>query len=141
MIQEIIILSNTGIPLFNYTIDDNLNKKYDYRLIASYFDQICRFTRYKFNQSLVTLKIGKNEFYFYTSPDKVCHLVIKTDNKKMNKKTVDLFAKEILDKFSSKFKMKLIEFNGNINVFKSFTKDIERLIKTKNLKSITSRLF
>jgi hypothetical protein len=130
LIQEIIILSDTGIPLFNYAIDDSFNKKYDYRLIASYFDQICRFTRHKFNQSLVTLKIGENEFHFYTSPDK-----------KMKKKIVDQFAKEILDKFSSKFKMKLIDFNGNINIFKSFSKDVERLVKSKSIKSITSRLF
>lgn len=141
LIQEIIFLSNTGIPLFNYAIDNSFNKEYDYRLIGSYFDQICRFTRYKFNQSLVTLKIGKNEFYFYTHPDKVCHLIIKTDNKKIKKKNVDQFAKDILDKFTSKFKMKLLDFNGNVNIFKSFSKDIEKLIKSRSIKSITSRLF
>ncbi|MFX1353868.1 MAG: hypothetical protein ACFFGP_07915, partial [Promethearchaeota archaeon] len=95
---------------------------------------------YKFNQSLVTLKIGKSEFYFYTHSEKICHVIIRTE-KKIKKKTVDQFAYEILDKFSSKFKRNLIDFNGNINIFKPFSKDIERIIKSKGIKSITSRFF
>jgi len=139
LIQEIIILSNTGIPLFNYAVDSSFNKRYDYRLIASYFDQMCRFTKYKFNQSLVTLKIGKSEFYFYTHSEKICHLIIRTDNKKIKKKTIDQFAHELLNKFTSKFKKNLLDFNGNVNIFKPFSKDIERIIKSKGLKSIISR--
>ena len=126
MIQEIIIISNTGIPLFNYRIDDKLNENYDYRLIASYFDQICRFTRYGFNESLVTLKLNKSEFYFYTHPEKLCHLIIKVDDKKIKKKMIDHLANELFDKFILKFKKSLIHFNGNIDPFKLFKETSDR---------------
>ena len=136
MIQEIIIISNTGIPLFNYTIAGKLNENYDYRLIASYFDQICRFTRYGFNESLVTLKLNKSEFYFYTHPEKFCHMIIKVDDKKLKKKLIDTLADELFNKFVLKFKNNLIHFNGNINRFKSFKEDIEVILKEKGLKPL-----
>lgn len=138
MIQEIIILSNTGVPLFNYVLDVDFEETYDYRLIASYFDQICRFTKYGFKQSLVTLKMDKSEFYFYTHSEKLCHLIIKTDNKKVKKESIDQLAQEIFSRFALKFKTNLIYFNGNINIFKSFSKDIEKLLSSEGIKSLLS---
>jgi len=138
LIQEIIILSNTGIPLFNHALDDNFNEKYDYRLIASYFDQICRFTKYRFSESLVTLKLNKSEFNFYTHPEKLCHLIVRVDNKSMRKKLVDRLAQKIFEKFTAKFKRYLVDFNGNINIFKSFSNDLEEVLKSKGIRSLLS---
>ena len=138
MIQEIIILSNTGIPLFNHTLDGTFNEKYDYRLIASYFDQICRFTKYRFSESLVTLKLNKSEFYFYTHPEKLCHLIVKVDDKNTKKKSMDRLAQEIFNKFTAKFRRYLVDFNGNINIFKSFSNDLEELLKSKGIRSLLS---
>lgn len=140
MIQEIIILSNTGIPLFNHKLDGNFNEKYDYRLIASYFDQICRFTKYRFSESLVTLKLNKSEFYFYTHPEKLCHLIVKVDDKNTRKKSIDRLAQEIFNKFTAKFKKYLVDFNGNIDIFKSFSNDLEEILKSKGIKALLSNL-
>jgi len=137
LIQEIIILSNTGIPLFCHKFQDNLNKTYNYQLIASYFDQICRFTKYGFKESLNTLKMNKSVFYFYTHPHSHFHLILKCeskiDQKKFKKKSVDKIAKEIFDKFLTKFRTELINFNGNISHFKSFSEDIEQMVKPKGI--------
>ncbi len=140
MIQEIIILSNTGIPLFNHALDSTSNERYDYRLIASYFDQICRFTKYRFSESLVTLKLNKSEFYFYTHPEKLCHLIVKVDDKNTRKKSIDRLAKEIFDKFTAKFRGYLLDFNGNITIFKSFSNDLEEVLKSKRIRSLLSNL-
>lgn len=136
MIQEIIIISNTGIPLFNYTLERSSNNKYDYRVIASYFDQICRFTKYRFKESLVTLIMDKSEFYFYTHPEKLCHLIIKIDNEKLKKESIDQLAWEIFNRFVLKYKKNLIDFKGNINIFKPFSKNIEKLLRSEKIKSL-----
>lgn len=137
MIQEIIILSNTGIPLFCHNFQDNLNKNYNYQLIASYFDQICRFTKYGFKDSLNTLKMNKSVFYFYTHPQSHFHLIFKCDSKidqkKFKKKLIDKIANEIFEKFLNKFRTELMNFNGNVSNFKSFSEDIEQMVKPKGI--------
>ncbi|MFW9938103.1 MAG: hypothetical protein ACFFD5_10675 [Candidatus Thorarchaeota archaeon] len=137
MIQEIIILSNTGIPLFCHNFQENLSNNYNYQLIASYFDQICRFTKYGFKESLNTLKMDKSVFYFYTHPQSHFHLILKCESKidqnKFKKKSIDKIAEEIFEKFLNKFKTELRNFNGNVALFKSFSEDIAQMVKPKGI--------
>jgi len=104
-------------------------------VIASYFDQICRFTKYGFNESLNTLKMNKSVFYFYTEPETHFHLIFKcdskVDNKKLKKKLIDNIAVKVFDKFLVKFKAELSNFNGNFSQFKSFSLEIDELVKSK----------
>ncbi|MFX0139906.1 MAG: hypothetical protein ACFFDN_40065, partial [Candidatus Hodarchaeota archaeon] len=102
------------------------------------FDQICRFTKYRFSESLVTLKLNKSEFYFYTHPEKLCHLIVRVNDKNTRKKSIDRLAQEIFDKFTAKFKRYLVDFNGNINIFKSFSIDLEEVLRSKGIKSLLS---
>ena len=137
MIQEIIILNDKGVPIFFHNFSGSSNKDGDYHVIASYFDQICRFTKYGFKESLTTLKMNKSVFYFYTDPKSHFHLIIKcdskVDNKKLKKKSIDNIAVKIFDNFFIKFKSELMNFNGNVSPFKSFSKDINEMIKPKGL--------
>jgi len=138
LIQEIIILSNTGIPLFYHDFSGNLNEEnYNYQIIASYFDQICRFTKYGFKESLNTLRMNKSVFFFYTHPETRYHLIFKCDSKiddnKLKRKSIDLIAKNVFEKFLNKFKNELTDFNGNISHFKSFSDDLKQMIKPKGI--------
>ena len=148
MIQEIIILNNKGIPIFCHNFSGSSNKDNNYQLIGSYFDQICRFTKYGFKESLTTLKMKRSVFYFKTHPKTNFHLIIKcdskTNNKKLKKKNIDNIAVKIFDSFFVKFKSELMNFNGNIAPFKIFSKDIDAMIKPKGLLRnfvISSRVF
>ena len=137
MIQEIIILSDKGVPIFFHNFSGSSNKDTDYHLIASYFDQICRFTKYGFKESLNTLKMDKSVFYFYTDPKSHFHLIFKcnseVDNKKLKKKLIDNIAVRVFDKFLYKFKKELVNFNGNFSQFKSFSLDIDEMVKVKGI--------
>lgn len=137
MIQEIIILNNTGVPIFCHNFSGSSNEDNNYQLIGSYFDQICRFTKYGFKESLTTLKMKRSVFYFKTHPRTNFHLILKcdskVDNKKLKKKSIDSIAAKIFDNFLVKFKSELINFNGNIAPFKSFSKDVDKMIKPKGL--------
>jgi len=137
LIQEIIILNNAGVPIFFHDFSGSSNEDNNYQLIGSYFDQICRFTKYGFNESLTTLKMKRSVFYFKTHPKTNFHLIIKcdskTDNKKLKKKSIDNIAIKIFDNFFVKFKSELMNFNGNVAPFKSFSKDIDEMIKSKGL--------
>jgi len=137
LIQDIIILDNKGIPLFHYSLSRNSDKDQNYELIASYFDQICRFAKYGFKESLTTLKMNKTVFYFYTDANRYFHLIFqcdcKVDNKKFRKRTVDNFALELFERFFTKYSQELLNFKGNVAPFKSFSKDVEELAQNKNI--------
>ncbi|MHA1670035.1 MAG: hypothetical protein ACTSV5_05580 [Promethearchaeota archaeon] len=133
MIQEIIILSNDGIPLFQHNFLDNSNSDPNFQIIASYFDQICRFAKYGFQESIDSLKLNKSIFYFHTHPISRVHLIIKTDSKtdsrRSKRKMLNLKANYILNQFVTKYKSFLENFDGNVTRFKSFSKDLENLDK------------
>ena len=135
LIQEIIILSNDGIPLFYHNFLDNLNSDPDYQIIASYFDQICRFAKYGFQESIDSLKLNKSIFYFHTHPFSRVHLIIKcdikTDSSRSKRKILNLKANYILNQFVRKYKSSLENFDGNVTRFKSFSKELENLDKLK----------
>ena len=135
MIQEIIILSNDGIPLFYHNFLDNFNSDPDFQIIASYFDQICRFAKYGFQESIDSLKLKKSIFYFHTHPFSRVHLIIKcdikTDSSRSKRKILNLKANYILNQFVRKYKSSLENFDGNVTRFKSFSKELENLDKLK----------
>ena len=137
MIQEIIILNDKGVPIFFHNFSGSSNLERDYHVIASYFDQICRFTKYGFKESLNTLKMDKSVFYFYTHPKSHFHLIFKceskVDSKKLKKKLIDSIAVKVFDKFLAKFKKELVNFNGNFSQFKSFSLDIDEMVKAKGI--------
>ncbi len=135
MIQKIIILNDEGIPIFFHSFSGSSNEDENYHLIASYFDQICRFTKYGFKESLNTLRMNKSVFYFYTHPPSNFHLIFKcdsrVDSKKQKKRNLDRIAVKLFDQFLAKFKKELINFNGNFSQFKSFSLDIHKIVKSK----------
>jgi len=137
LIQKITLLNDEGIPIFFHNFSGNSNEDEDenYHLIASYFDQICRFTKYGFKESLNTLRMNKSVFYFYTHPTSNYHLIFKCDSrvdkKKLKKKNLDSIAVKVFDKFLSKFKKELNNFNGNFSQFKSFSLDLHDIVKSK----------
>jgi hypothetical protein len=137
LIQEIIILNDKGIPIFCHDFSGSSNEDNKYQLIGSYFDQLCRFAKYGFKESLTTIKMNKSVFYFKTHPNTNFHLIIKCDSKidskKLKKKSIDNIAIKIFDNFFVKFKSELMDFNGNITPFKRFSKDIDEMIKPKGL--------
>ena len=135
MIQEIIILSNDGIPLFYHDFLNNLSSDPDFQIIASYFDQICRFAKYGFQESIDSLKLDKSIFYFHTHPYSRVHLIIKcdikTDSSRSKRKILRLKADYILNQFVKKYQSSLENFDGNVTRFKSFSKVLEELDKIK----------
>ena len=135
MIQKITILNGEGIPIFHTNFSGSSNEDENYQVIASYFDQICRFTKYGFKESLNMLEMNKSVFYFYTDPTSNYHLIFKCDSsrdkKKLKKKNLDRIAVKVFDKFLTKFKKELHNFNGNFSQFKSFSLDVHEIVKSK----------
>jgi len=135
LIQKITLLNDEGIPIFFHNFSGSSNEDENYQLIASYFDQICRFTKYGFKESLNTLRMNKSVFYFYTHPASNYHLIIKCDSrvdkKKLKKRNLDSIAVKVFDKFLTKFQKELNNFNGNFSQFKSFSSDIHDIVRSK----------
>jgi REP element-mobilizing transposase RayT len=81
--------------------------------------------------------MNKSVFYFYTHPESHLHLIFKcdskVDNRKLKKRLIDNIAVRVFDKFLSKFKKELINFNGNFSQFKSFSLEIDEMVKSKSL--------
>jgi len=81
--------------------------------------------------------MNKSVFYFYTDPKSHFHLIFKcnskVDSKKLKKKVIDNIAVRVFDKFLAKFRKELINFNGNFSQFKSFSLDIDDMVKAKGI--------
>ncbi len=137
MIQELTILSSDGIPLFYHNFSDSSSKNQNYQIIASYFEQICRFARFGFKETLNCLKLDKSAFFFYTHPATNIHIICKCksdiDDDIRKKKSLDELAEKILDCFVEKFNKKLKNFDGNITRFKIFNEDLHKLEKLYGL--------
>ena len=133
LIQELTILSSDGIPLFYYNFLDSSTKNPNYQIIGSYFEQICRFARFGFKETLNCLKLDKSAFFFYTHQATSIHIICKCaaeiDNDKTKKRLLDDLAEKILDCFVEKFNKKLEKFDGNISRFKDFNEDLQKLKK------------
>jgi len=135
LIQKITILNDEGIPIFFHNFSSSSQEDENYQLIASYFDQIMRFTKYGFKESLNKLEMNRSVFYFYTHPKSNFHLIFKCDNrvdkKKLKKRNLDRVAAKVFDTFLTKFSKELKNFNGNFSQFKSFSLDVYDIIKSK----------
>ena len=133
MIQELTILSNDGIPLFYHNFVDSSIKNPNYQIIASYFEQICRFARFGFKETLNCLKMDKSAFFFYTHPRTNIHIICKCaaaiDDDRIKRKLLDELAENILNSFVEKFNKKLDNFDGNITRFKEFNEVLHKLKK------------
>lgn len=129
MIQELMIINQAGIALFYHDFLNN-NRLDDEQSLASYFDIICRFTKREFKESLKMLTLDSFIFFFYNHISGF-HLVLKCDNKEIDKKKLELFSEIIIDNFLENYKDYLEDFNGEISKFKSFSNNIIQILDTK----------
>ncbi|MFW9999585.1 MAG: hypothetical protein ACFE9Q_06880 [Candidatus Hodarchaeota archaeon] len=129
MIQELMIINQAGIALFyhNFLNENRLN---DEQSLASYFDIICRFTKREFKESLKMLTLDSLIFFFYTHKSQY-HLVLKFDNEELDKKQLETFSETIIENFLKNYNEVLKDFNGEISHFKSFSKDIMKILAAK----------
>lgn len=129
MIQELMIINQAGIALFYHDFLNN-NRLDDEQSLASYFDIICRFTKRELKESLKMLTLDSFIFFFYNHRSGF-HLVLKCDNKDIDKKQLELFSETIIDNFLKKYKVILEDFNGEISLFKSFSNHLIQILDTK----------
>ncbi|MFX1589104.1 MAG: hypothetical protein ACFFC1_13205 [Promethearchaeota archaeon] len=129
MIQELMIINQAGLALFYHDFLNN-NRLDDEQSLASYFDIICRFTKREFKESLKMLTLDSFIFFFYNHISGF-HLVLKCDNKEVDKKKLELFSETIIDNFLENYKDYLEDFNVEISKFKSFSNQIIQILDTK----------
>ena len=129
MIQEVMMINQAGIALFYHNFVNN-DKLDDEQSLAGYFDIICRFTKREFKESLKMLTLDSFIFFFYNHRSGF-HLVLKCDNKDIDKKQLELFSETIIETFLKKYKDFLKDFNGEISIFKSYSNDIIQILDTK----------
>ncbi|UCC18399.1 MAG: hypothetical protein JSV62_09805 [Promethearchaeota archaeon] len=128
MIQELMIINQAGIALFyhNFINSDNLN---DEQTLASYFDIICRFIKREFKESLKMLTLDSFKFFFYTHKSNY-HLVLKCDNKDIDRNILESFSERTINTFLEKYNHVLENFNGEISLFKSFSVQILEILES-----------
>ncbi len=126
MIREIMIINQSGIALFyqNFINNERLDNE---QSLASYFDIICRFTKQNFKESLKTLTLDSFIFFFYTHSSRY-HLVLKCTNIDIDKNLLESISAKILEEFLEKYRDDLIEFNGEISVFHSFSESLSNIL-------------
>ena len=135
MIRELMIINQSGIALFYHSFINNENVD-DEQSLASYFDIICKFTKRSFRESLRTITLDSFIFFFYTHSSRY-HLVLKCDKIELDNELLESISETIIEEFLDLYKDVLINFNGEISNFHSFSEILIDLIdfKTKNRKN------
>jgi len=130
------IINNSSIALFYYNFLQKSKIKDNYQLIAGFFDQIAHFTKFGLKDDLGLIMMENVFFSFYINPKTNLRIVFKCDkikyeDSKTIKKSLDIIAKKISDKFYDIFKQDLEKFDGNVSRFKVFNKTIDDIFSTK----------
>ncbi|MFX0002194.1 MAG: hypothetical protein ACFE9J_01805 [Candidatus Hermodarchaeota archaeon] len=134
MINELMIINQAGIALFYHNLINN-EQLNDQQSLAGYFDIICRFTKNSFKENLKTLILDSFLFFFYTHNSNY-HLVLKCENIDFDKKVLENVSETIISSFVNEYKDILNNFNGEISCFKSFSKQIIKILN-KEFKDFT----
>lgn len=135
MIDELIILNTEGIPLFYYNFRMSHQEVDDYHLIASFLDQLSKFTKASLKGDLNVLEWKDFSYFFYRGEDLPIELIFKVDHSKIFgnvniiKKPIDMIAKHVIYKFRIKYKDQLENFRGETSQFKPFSKEIDSIFK------------
>ncbi len=135
MIQQLMIINRAGIALFYHNFSGRSNIFKDQQSLASYFDLLCRFTKNQFKESLRTISLDNSIFFFYTHQSGL-HTIFKCDNESFDRELLESLADKIIDNFIKKFKNDLKDFNGEISNFHGFSKILEKVIDSKDIKKI-----
>jgi len=130
MIQEIMILNKAGIALFYHNFTNSKIK--DIQIIASYFDLLCRYTRYNLNETLKSFTLQDRKIFFYSHKSNL-HVVFICKNKEYKEKIFNYLADIIIKKFIRLYNKELEKFNGEVSIFKPFSKELEKTINPKLL--------
>lgn len=128
MIQEIMILNKTGIALFYHNYIER--KIHDIQIFASFFDLICRYTRKNLNTTLKSFTLQDRKIIFYSHKSGL-HVVFICEKKPYKEKIFNYLADIIIEKFLRLYNKQLENFNGEISIFKPFSKVIEQTVNPK----------
>ena len=135
IIDGIWILENdTGICLFEQIYKDFTKKGVSTDLITSFLVALLYFADEAFIDEIQFIKFSKYKIVFEYS-DYVFYVIAINDNVEFSQKVVKKKITEIKERFKKNF-TKYFEGNWdkNISIFNSFSKDLAQIVKQKPLK-------
>ena len=124
MLRHLIIANNSGVALFHHSFCDK--KLFDIQLISGYFDLLCRFSKSEMKASLKSFTVGKKRVIFYAH-DSDIHIIFICKDVKYDEKSLLIFARRLIEDFLKSYKSELRDFNGQISIFRPFSKKVEEL--------------
>ncbi len=134
-ISEIWIINETGKPLFNKSIDSQV----DPALFSGFLSAIQSFVQSSFEGSKIDrLFLGESKISFLYMSEFHIYVVIRTP-KKIKDKEIAKYLEKISYLFISNFKEKLREESSEVSEFREFNKILEENFEeTKVVKRMTN---
>lgn len=130
------IINKGGIALFYHNFLEKSKKQDNYQLIASFLEQIAHLAKFGLKDDLGVIMMSNFFYSYYTHKKSNLLSIFKCDknnydNPKIIKKSLDILANKLIDKFYSEFKKELDVFDGNISQFYSFNNTIEAIFSSE----------
>jgi hypothetical protein len=128
-ISEIWIINQSGVPLFNRSTDIRV----DPALFGGFLTAIQGFIETSFDGShLNNLILGESQLVFlYIDPYKL--FIVVRCPKKINTKEIQVGLEKIRDLFLTKFEGLLEKSVTDLDVFLSFSTDLEKLLESNKM--------
>ncbi len=123
-IDEIWIIDPDGITLFNYS----QKKSEDGALIGGFFSGIYKFLKEIRNEAINSINLGNSKFVFYQSPEGFLFIaqakIMSIDEEIIRR------LKLVESEFFEKYQDILHTWDGNINRFFHFSKNINKVFSS-----------
>jgi hypothetical protein len=123
IINEFWIIMDNGIPLFNYSPDEDL----DPSLMSGFFSAIQQFSSQINNEKegfINSFTFGDSVFNFLINPKYKLFFISKSSNK-IKSKRINKHLNEIEQMFIDKFEEKIKNFDGEVSIFHNFKQKFE----------------
>jgi hypothetical protein len=123
IINEFWIITDHGIPLFNYSP----NKDLDPNLISGFFSAIQKYSSQikDLNEGYInSFSFGDSVFNFLINPKYKLFFISKSSNK-IKSKLINKHLKEIQKMFIGRFEEKINNFDGEVSIFQNFKQKFE----------------
>lgn len=123
MIDQIIIMKNSGIPMFSWKLggsDDTESQ------ISGFLTAINMFAKQQKGEEIKDITMDKTTLIFKRFEDNI--IVIATEDSKYEQ-IIRMIMKDIIQRFEFLYKEKSAEFSGNISDFRNFKDEIQKILE------------
>ncbi|GAG37990.1 unnamed protein product, partial [marine sediment metagenome] len=125
MIREIIILTRTGVPIFQKRFGSGSGFGSDVSLISGFISAVNTFAQELTSSSVQIIEMGKMKLVFHMDDVNCIHAIVCDISDEMV--DVGVIIRKIAETFQNMYASEVEQYKGDIRVFRNFDEVLEKM--------------